>query len=341
VKARRVAFVTTSYPRAAGDASGHFVQTEARRRAQAGDDVHVLAPGPGPGAFAAPGEDGVRVHWLPGGDAFGWPGVLVRLSERPTRIAAAARFVIAARSALRRLGPFDAVVAHWILPSAWPIAASAGAATSLEIVAHGSDVRLVERLPGVVRRALAAELLGRGARFRFVSSELQDRFARATTPAVLRHSHVQASPVDVPATLCRREARTRLGLGEERIAVVVGRLIATKHPEHAVRLAAARADRVVVIGDGPLEQRVRRTHPGATLLGKLPRGDALTWIAAADLLVSASTEEGAPTVVREARALGTAVLAVTAGDLAELASLDPGIALVPRDEAAVTRGSGA
>jgi teichuronic acid biosynthesis glycosyltransferase TuaC len=51
-------------------------------------------------------------------------------------------------------------------------------------------------------------------------------------------------------------------------------------------------------------------------------------MAAADVLVSASREEGAPTVVREARALGVPVVAVPCGDLATWAAADPGIALV-------------
>ena len=46
------------------------------------------------------------------------------------------------------------------------------------------------------------------------------------------------------------------------------------------------------------------------------------WIRASDLVVSASREEGAPTVVREARALGTPVVTTAAGDLVKWAELD-------------------
>ena len=338
----KVLFVTTSFPTYAGDPSGHFVQTEARLRAMAGASVVVLAPWPSARGERAPTPahaevarttPRVTVHWVAGGDAFGWPGVLPRLGERPSRAAAIARFVVDARRAARRLGPFDNVVAHWLVPSAWPIAKVARG--SLEVVAHGSDVKLVERLPRACRVTLARTLLARGARFRFVSDELCERFARATLPAVRARSRVEACAIDVNGVPSREDARARLRVGDERLGVVVGRLVATKEPVHAVKLAEQHVERVVVVGDGPLADVVRRSCPRALLVGKLPRPEALAWIAAADLLISASREEGAATVVREARALGTPVLAVPAGDLEAQALHDPGITLV-RDAAGGT-----
>jgi teichuronic acid biosynthesis glycosyltransferase TuaC len=303
----RTLYVTTSYPAYPGDPSGHFVQTEARLGARAGASVVVLAPLPASAPFTEHRSDnsaGVRVIWLPGGDAFGWPGALARLRECPARLGSVLGFGLAVRRVLRELGPFDRTVAHFIVPSAWPLCLHTGG--ELEAVGHGSDVALVERLPGPLRRKIAADLIGRGAAFRFVSRNLETRFARATFATLLQNSKIEPCAID-------------------------GRLVASKDPETAVRLASARSDRVIVIGDGPLADRVRRAHPGVTLSGKLARPDALTWIAAADLLVSASREEGASTVVREARALGTPVLAVAAGDIAERARLDPGISLVVPD----------
>jgi teichuronic acid biosynthesis glycosyltransferase TuaC len=336
----RVLFITTSFPAHPGDPSGHFVETEARLRGHAGDSVVVVAPwtpsvqAHRPRRVAATAcdatsqRDDITVEWVPAGDAFGWPGVLARLREKPLRAVAAARFVFAARRAARRLGPFDEVVAHWLVPAAWPIAAAASG--TLEIVAHGSDVKLVERLPRAARVVLAGALLSRGARFRFVSEDLRTRFVRATTSAVLARSRVEPCAIDVSFAPPRAEARTRLGIADERVGVVVGRLVASKDPLLAVRLAEGVTDRVVVVGDGPLLESVRRACPRATLVGKLPRPETLAWISAADLLVSASRAEGASTVVREARALGTPVLAVPAGDIAELALGDAGITLVPR-----------
>lgn len=318
-----VVFVTTSYPRHHGDPSGHFVETEARARLAHGDDVTVLAPGHGD----APGG-GPHVRWLPGGDAFGWPGALERIRQRPHRAVAAAVFIAAARRALARTDGVGEVIAHWIVPSAWPIAASSGA--RLEVVAHGSDVRLLERLPRRVREGVIGGLLDRGARFRFVSSELLVRLVRATTPALAARSRVAPSPVDVSAAPTRALARSRLGIDHgEQVVVVVSRAVPSKRTSVALRLAAEHApDRVVLVGDGPLSAELRHEHPTVTHVGRLTRPDTLAWIAAADLLVSASRDEGAPTVVREARALGTRVLAVPSGDLRSWAEADPGITLI-------------
>jgi len=84
----------------------------------------------------------------------------------------------------------------------------------------------------------------------------------------------------------------------------------------------------VVVGDGPELSALRTRFPDVHFTGQLPRPEALRWIAAADLLISASAHEGAPSVVREARALGVPVVAVAAGDLADWAKADPGLLLV-------------
>ncbi len=317
----RVVVVTTSYPRFPGDAAGHFVQTEARQRAHRGDSVVVIAPGPG----TSP-DDGVHVEWVGGGDAFGHPGALARLRERPTRLLSAGAFVAFARRALARAGPAERTIAHFVVPSGWPIADRTG---SLEVVAHGSDVRLLEGLPRRACVFVVRRLLERGATFRFVSSELASRLARATLPEVLERSRIEPCPIDVRSAPTRTAARARLGVGaDERLAVVVGRLIRSKRADVAVRLSLQHAvDRVVVVGGGPDAARIPKL-PSVEMKGQLLRDEALAWIAAADLLVSASREEGAPTAIREARALGVPVVAVPSGDLASWAAADPGITLV-------------
>ena len=97
-----------------------------------------------------------------------------------------------------------------------------------------------------------------------------------------------------------------------------------------------------IIGDGP-----EREHLAAlarqlqlstvTFRGQLPRPQTLDLIAGATLLVSCSAQEGAPTAVREARALGTAVLATPAGDIARWAERDSGIELVAPTAAALAQ----
>ena len=83
--------------------------------------------------------------------------------------------------------------------------------------------------------------------------------------------------------------------------------------------------KVVVCGDGPERQRLERGFPKVHFLGQVPRKRALEWMAASDVVLSASLEEGAPTVVREARALGVPVVTADTGDVTSWAKRDTGI----------------
>src|SRR5690606_26756791 len=100
-----------------------------------------------------------------------------------------------------------------------------------------------------------------------------------------------------------------------------------KRIEAALRYSATLAPRVrcVVIGEGPLRTSLEQRFPHAQFLGELPRSSTLSWICAASALVAASTNEGAPTVIREARSLGTPVWTAEAGDVCRWAKRDPGI----------------
>jgi glycosyltransferase involved in cell wall biosynthesis len=173
-------------------------------------------------------------------------------------------------------------------------------------------------------------LLDHGARFRFVSERLREALCREADARLEEASRVELPPLDLSLAPSRSSARSMLGIARaERLAVIVSRLVADKRVDLA--LAAANGvgfDQVVVVGDGPERQRLQRAFPSATFLGKLPRAGALAWLSAADVLVSASPAEGAPTVIREARALGVPVVAVAAGDLRRWAALDPKIHVV-------------
>lgn len=318
-----VALITTSYPRYVGDPAGHFVQSEAKRLVEAGHRVIVWAPGPGTVI-----RDNPEVRWLDGGDCFGAPGVLARLRERPTRVIGASQFIAHARRALKeQQASLHKVVAHFLVPCAWPIAFDVAA--PLEVVAHGSDVELLVRLR--LARYVVARLLDRGARFRFVSERLRDDLACHSSPALLESSDVAASPIDIAEAPSRALARERLCIEDRRrVIVICGRLIAQKRIDAAIHHALRddRAARIVVIGDGPERARLARHFPECDFVGHVERPRALEWIAAADLLVSASHHEGAPTVIREARALGVPVLAEPCADLVEWAASDAGIRLV-------------
>lgn len=321
--------VTTSYPQHPGDAEGHFVGAEVRRLC-ARASVTVLAPGERAGSLW-----GERIVGLPGGEAFGFPGALSKLRERPLRALAATRFVASAIGWLRSAPSPERLIAHFLLPCGFPIATRGlrGRSAQLELVVHGSDARLFAQLP-LGRERIARELLASEARLRFVSSELCALLLASLPPRLAEQlaarARVEPSPIDVDQAPARVEARRLLGIAAQaKVAVVVARLVPGKRVD--VALEACRRVRALssyVIGDGPERARLEQLFPEAHFMGQVERPRALAHIAAADVLVSASLHEGAPSVVREARALGTPVVCLAAGDLRHWAASDPGLNVV-------------
>lgn len=346
----RIAVITTSFPRSADDPSGHFVRSSALALAAQGNEVHVVAPG---GSPFAPREDqgGLIVHRAGGGALFAWPGALARAKEAPWRLLAAGVFaagVLARLGAIAADGPIDRAVAHWIVPCAFPLAV-AGTRAPLDVVAHGADVRLLLRAPREVRERVLGALLDRGARFTFAAASLLEGLSRSLGPrlaeALARNAHVEPPAIDVPEVGERATAlRASLGLGAgERLVVTACRLIPSKRVALAMEAAHAAGAglRLVVVGDGPereaLDRKAEALGAGVTFTGALPRREALAWVAAADLLLHPSAVEAAPTVIREARALGVPVIACEAGDVAAWAADDAGIRVVEGTVEALAR----
>ena len=274
-----------------------------------------------------------------GGSLFGMPGALVRAAQQPLRLLHLAQFFPAVRWRLARLAPFDRVIAHFIVPSAYPLAL--GTSGDLEVVLHGSDVRAVLALPAMLRDHLVGCLLARGAHFRFVAEDLRAKFLTVLRPAdsdrVRASSRVELPRISV-AHVSRRPLvhlrsngahPTRVDDGVRPRWVVCARLVPSKRVDLAIRLAGRHRASLTVIGDGPLRAELEALaaafEPRARFTGQIPRGDALALIAEAHKLVHLSEAEGAPTVIREARALGVPVLATPVGDVARWADKDPGI----------------
>jgi glycosyltransferase involved in cell wall biosynthesis len=216
------------------------------------------------------------------------------------------------------------------VPCGWP--AALASAAPLEIVAHGSDVRLLAALPRPLRVSIVGSLLARNARFRFVSRQLREMLASATGFSALRGCAVEPAALDLSFAPTRDAARRKLGIARNaRVVTIVSRLVPAKRT--AVALAAATLlpnTDVLVVGDGPELATLRQRFSGARFLGRLPRPAALGCIAAADVVLSASRDEGAPTVVREARALGVPVVVASSGDLHEWARDDASLFVVDR-----------
>ncbi len=293
----RIALVTTSWPATDRDPTGHFVRASARALERLGHDVAVISPR--------------------AGGAFGWPGVVARLRERPLRAFGAAVWVVRARAELAHLEA-QRVIAHWAVPCAWPIAT--GSQAPLEVVSHGGDVRLLVAMPFVARGTIVRAIASRASSWSFASDELMHALLRSLDRThrseVERIATVRAPALEIPDV---REAigRLRAELGARRVAVSVGRLVASKRVERAIEHVGRThdVDTLVVVGDGPerskLERLARALGVDARFIGAVERDEALAWIGAADALIQASAAEGLSSVVREAEALGTPVVLLT------------------------------
>jgi glycosyltransferase involved in cell wall biosynthesis len=287
-------------------------------------EVLVIAPGTHNEAVTgAP-----RVLRSPGRGLFGPPGALARLRERPLRALGGLEFCARARLWLEREGPFDRVIAHWLLPCAWPIAA--GLSCPVEAVAHGSDVRLLARLPALLRRQITRHWLDRELSIRVMSNELRELLLNCTSRRLESRVRVEPMQLQLDPQLERTAARRSLGVSTNaRLVLLVARLIPEKRVAVALHAVARLPEvEVVVVGGGPLRTDLQQRFASVRFTGELPRWQALEWIAAADVVISASQLEGAPSALREARALGVPVVARAAGDLAERAARDGGIWLV-------------
>jgi len=345
---RRVLFLTTSYPSSEGDPSGHFVRAEARVLARGGADVHVIAPGR---VGRRDDGDGIVVHSAGGETLFAWPGALSRARQRPWRLAHALPFTHRVRAQVRALGRVDRAIAHWMVPSAWPLGMAVDG--PLEAVAHGGDVRLLCALPSPLRAHIVRALLERTDHLRFVAEALRRQLSRSLPAALSTRledaSSIRPASFDLPSdgpspTALRSQVRTSNGRA---LAVAVGRLVAAKRIDLALRATYEVRDdlHLVVVGEGPELDALKRLDASlaagrtarVTFVGLCPRSETIAWMRAADVLVHASAAEGSPTAVREARAVGTPVVACDAGDLAAWAEVDPGIRMSPAEPRAIAR----
>jgi glycosyltransferase involved in cell wall biosynthesis len=125
----------------------------------------------------------------------------------------------------------------------------------------------------------------------------------------------------------RERMRHALGVGaDEYLVVTVANY--RRHKDYSTLLAAARRVRgrgvpvlFAAVGQGPLESEVIGEHARSglgnafTLLGYRP--DVLDVLAAADLFVLSSRQEGLPVALMEALALGLPVVATNLGGISE------------------------
>jgi len=223
---------------------------------------------------------------------------------------------------LRRRGQVDIVLGTWAYPDGCAAVVLAGLVRVPAVVKlHGSDLNVNARMRGP--RAQLRALLPRAARVVAVSNALAGEAKALGVPA----DRIRVVPNGVDETRFfpadRAAARAELGLDAgRRLLLYVGNLKESKGvldlAEAFGRVAAARGDAdLVVVGDG----EAREQMPGVDrmrLVGARPHEEVARWMAAADLLVLPSWNEGMPNAVIEALACGRRVVATAVGGVPDL-----------------------
>jgi glycosyltransferase involved in cell wall biosynthesis len=252
----------------------------------------------------------------------------------------------------RLRGKVDVVLGSWAFPdgvAAVSMARLLGVPAVVKL--HGSDMNVLADLPPA--RRLLQGALPRADRVVAVSRGLADKARELGVP---EHKIVLV-PNGVDRELFhpqdRSAARQALGLaayGDRPLILYVGRLERAKGTVELLtafqRLAGTRPEPVLaLVGEGSDGERCReaaRALPGRVLIpGPHPLAEVARWMAACDLLVLPSWNEGTPNVLLEALASGRRVVATRVGGIPDVIHSPVLGELVPaRDDAALAEAIG-
>ena len=334
---QRIGVVTTSYPTSDADPAGGFVAAHAAILRDEGNTLEIVAAASSQrlGPLAAP----PATHRIGSAGVFaqgGAPDALEATSSWQQWQQSALFSLRMAAAVARRQHRWDAVVAHWLAPSAMAALASRG---PLLAIAHGGDVHLLHRLH--LLTPTVAALAARRARIVFVNRAAAT-LVKDTLPARLARYLDDAATV-IPMGIALDKFATIAQLRRSRPAASVPRIvvIARHVPIKGVDVMLEAlpflpmAIRLQLVGDGPQHAqlqnqaaKLRATHPRHTIefAGALAPAERDAALANADLVVVPSRQlangrsEGMPQVALEALASGIPLVATATGGLADLPS---------------------
>jgi glycosyltransferase involved in cell wall biosynthesis len=183
--------------------------------------------------------------------------------------------------------------------------------------------------------------------FAAISGRVRERLLEAGVPpdrAPLVPSGID--PSGYPSSSDRARWRAAKGLAADEVLFVQAAALVPHKGQDVLLRAAARvcreipAARFLLLGEGPLRRELERTVADLGLAGRvlLPghRDDVLEYVAAADVFVFSSVEEGLGTSLLDAMAVGVPTVAARAGGVPDLYGSPAAPELVPPgDDAAL------
>lgn len=330
---------SSSYPRHGDDSAGRFVAASVDALNAAGVQTEVVAPAD-PDCQVQKGVTHFRYAPLKNWQrlCYGF-GIVPNLKRNPALALLLPGLAAGLGRHLWRRRQLPQL-AHFLLPTA--ATAAAVGVRRFAAIAHGSDVALLERLPG---GALLAQFIAQRARaLAFASQQLQERFC------ALLNSAEPIGEVIPPAFYApqpepRPVARKTLGIPPDAVVVLfLGRLVPTKGVsvllqslEHCPLNTLC-----LVAGDGPqrglLEKQAEKLQQRVRFLGHQPPSLHAMLFGAADILAVPSYPdhrghaEGLPTVLLEGCAAKIPVVASEVGGIPELLKHNrSGLLVPPRD----------
>ncbi len=231
----------------------------------------------------------------------------------------------------RYRGKVDVVLGSWAYPDGFAAILFAQALGVPAVVKlHGSDINSLAEMPGP--RRMLQWALPRAARIVAVSRALAAKVAElgVAPERIALVSNGVDSERFVPRD--RHAARQTLGLpADARLALYVGNLKPAKGVLDLLRAAPAVLDAnpqnyLALIGGGESANTIDEaatalgTERASRILrlGPLPADQVARWMAACDILVLPSWNEGTPNVVLEALASGRRVVASNVGGVPDL-----------------------
>lgn len=256
-----VLFITHNYPRFAGDYSGVFLHTLARRLADEGISVTVVAPHDA-GAAEMEVVDGIPIHRIRYADdaneTFAYRGNMHRQLLSPFGPLRFQQFLKKLRRGAGEVAlqsKFDLIAAHWAIPGARVAGQVANAARlPLVVHSHGTDLRLLSEIS--IARWFSGRALRQAKCWTVVSSYLA-RLAETAFPKLADRIEVCPLPNDETVFYSDNSIKR-----EDKLIVSVTRYTQQKRPELLIEACRILKSRDVkfsleIYAAGPLKQQIQ------------------------------------------------------------------------------------